>query len=467
MIMGQPHFLLREAILALMLASSACGRTFTKPPSIDTIDGMSSCSVVRDPLNPWVIEWRAAELTSLQAKLNKGVVIVSYAPGCTTLKMLSGCHAEGSYGYEPSTPPNLEHLTIDTKEKLYAELPIGAVSLEAHVRTGTKLQLDYVSVGVRNVSGEPGALSGECEGASHYVRSVIVGAYKLDAVANEDVGAGLKAPANIAVEGGHDGTSKSVKASGNVDHCIKNPISDECRAILQLGLASLPAAANKPASVASDVAAGPAKKFTVDIAPIEVAAIDMPSLGELPSFQTADVAALKALQLAKRADRNRVLTPYEKSLAWGLVADHQGASKDLQQLGRRRRDEWLKAHAVDDKLEALFQSRKTDLFKLRELIALDEDVLSRQQKNAYARQFLDVYAPFEDALISWLVRKRVWQDKVCKSGQCKKAEGRFSEHPYASWLDRTGIWRDKACKNGRMEPDYPGECKKVEGGVEE
>ena len=410
----------RRLVLAVMLTSSACGQTLIKPPGIDAIDGMSTSPVVRDPLNPWVVEWRGAELTSLQTKSNKGVVIVSYASRFTSLKVLSGCRAEGNYGFEPSIPPNVEHLTIDTKEKLYAELPLGAVGLEAHVRTGTALKLDYVAVGQRDVTGDPGALSGDdCEGATHYVRSIVVGAYKLDAVATEDVGGGARVPGTVNVGGGHEGASKSVKASGDVDGCTKSPMRDECRAILRLGLAPLTVAATKTASSRSPGVV--AKKFAVDIGPIDVAAIDMPSLGELPSFQTADVAALKALQFARRADRNRVLAPYEKARAWGAIVDVHGASKELRELASTRRDEWLKAHAIDGKLEALYASRDADLGKLRELIALDDDVLSGTQKEAYARQFLDAYAPYEEPLIVWLIRKRVWQGKTCTSGRCAEA----------------------------------------------
>jgi hypothetical protein len=385
--------------VALAMTTAAIGCTsVTKPPSVAEIEGIETCKAARDPLNPYVVEWRGAELTNLEDASNQGLVVVSYA-GCT-LKVLTGCRSAGGYEFRPTTP-NRDSVRIDSKDKLYAELPLGAVNLAAQVEGGRDLELDYVAVGVRGTGGPPQELEGECQGATHYVRSITVGAFTLKASSREKAG-GRVAVAKVGEAGGeHEASETVLKKGADVAACSNEPDPARCAAILRLGLARLPRAA------AGFEAAGFGEGID--------ALADTPAMGELHapelgvSFAAADPELLKKLELAKRAERNPALEPLEKAAAWKHLADHAGGAAGARRAAAARYDEWMRvekaARGRAIKVEKIWRQWRDDWEKLEKLLALDDDVVSPAQKEAFIAEFDAAYTPYVAVIAEYEIRE--------------------------------------------------------------
>ena len=213
-------------LLTLAIASSACaGRpapTAAQPPTVADADGPpATCKVAKDPLNPLIIEWPGTSKVALDSASQKGVVVVSYV-GCV-LKVLTSCQAGGTYELKSVTAVR-DKVSIENETDLYARLPLGVASLKAELATSGRLDLEYVAVGQRETAKPPVSVSGECAGATHYVRSIMVGAYSLDAVGTAKVSGAVE----LAGKGGGDEHKEGVRrlrGSGDVGSCASGAAS--------------------------------------------------------------------------------------------------------------------------------------------------------------------------------------------------------------------------------------------------
>jgi TolA-binding protein len=238
--MGPFARLRTTAALALLpgsLVACADKPLVVETPTIDANDDQqATCKVAKDPLNPLIIEWPGTSKVDLDVRSQHGLVAVSYA-GCT-LKVLPSCDLGGRYALTKVTPAR-DRMEMSTASDLYARLPLGAASLKAELATGSRLELDYVAVGQRLADAEPSPPRGVCAGATHYVRSITVGAYSLDATATGSAGAGVDV-AGAGLGGGRREGAKRVRGSGDVDACATRPDDPSCSAVIQLSLMPLP-----------------------------------------------------------------------------------------------------------------------------------------------------------------------------------------------------------------------------------
>ncbi|MBK8937630.1 MAG: hypothetical protein IPM79_08280 [Polyangiaceae bacterium] len=122
----------------------------------------------------------------------------------------------------------------------------------------------------------------------------------------------------------------------------------------------------------------------------------MRALGEIDtsgssSLQDVDVGFLKLLQTAKRADREADLDARTKVKAWDAVAKYEGKNGNpWRERATRRAEEWTIVAEQEDrqkggpceKLKLRFLSDKQ---KLDELLGLDDDVVSKEQKRPTRR----------------------------------------------------------------------------------
>lgn len=376
------------------VTSVACHRTPALHPDEPTLSGQTgmgaTCSVAKDPLNPLIVEWPGTNRTELESVTQQGPAVVSYV-GCV-MKVLPACQASGAGSYEMvSTSPTREKLDIADESELKARLPLGVGSLRGELKQNTALQLDYVSVGQKVLKKAPVTLTGQCEGATHYVRSITVGAYSLNTVATSSAGAGAGVgQADVGID-----VKKNlgrVRGSGDVESCARGA-KDGCLAPLQLGLAPITTAGGKVASAGFGAGLG-----AITVVP------ELGQLRELPSgsggLADADVALLKLLQTAKRTDRSTE-PALKKARAWEALASAPGKNP-YREAAEQRRDQW---NAVDEAERRLAEqvSKMCDRYlvdgaKLKELQALDDDVVSKSQKQAYAREYEQVYSSWKSYL---------------------------------------------------------------------
>jgi hypothetical protein len=166
--------------------------------------------------------------------------------GCK-LTVLSRCQATGSYKFEASAPAR-DTLDVKDEDDLFAKLPVSSQALRAELASGKSLKLDYVMVGRRATEDSAPELSGDCDGATHFVRYIGLGAYDMKTAARASGGAGVDL--GIVQAGGDSKSERNRgRSSGNVEACSTKTDLDEsnirsagCSAPVQLGLAPLPGA---------------------------------------------------------------------------------------------------------------------------------------------------------------------------------------------------------------------------------
>jgi len=239
-----------SAIAVAVLCAGCPDPTVTAhDPTLAEAQGKSPdalCQDASDRENPIIVEWPATQKVDLESVSNNGVVVVHYE-GCK-LTVLSRCKATGSYKFEP-TSPQRESLDVKDEDDLFAKLPISSQALRGELASGKSLKLDYVLVGRRTTDASAPEMTGDCGGATHFVRNIGLGAYDMKTAARASGGAAV----DIGIfQGGGDSKSERnhARSSGNVEGCASKNDLDEsnirsagCSAPVQLGLEPLPGAA--------------------------------------------------------------------------------------------------------------------------------------------------------------------------------------------------------------------------------
>ena len=391
----RPAFRLPALVPAISLLAACAGAPTplaTKPPSVgDGDEQQATCKVAKDPLNPLVVEWPGTSKVALDSASQKGVVVVSYV-GCV-LKVLTSCQAGGTYELKSVTAVR-DKVSIENETDLYARLPLGVASLKAELATSGRLDLEYVAVGQRETAKPPVSVSGECAGATHYVRSIMVGAYSLDAVGTAKVSGAVE----LAGKGGGDEHKEGVRrlrGSGDVGSCASGAASgkSDCGAVLQLGLAPLMVSGGAVTAAGFGAGLG-----ALSVVPT-VQALQTLSGGQ--SLAAADVDLLDALQAAKRAEKGDG-SPESKAAAWDGLARYAGKANPYKELAEKRRDDWKRVGEAEtrrrEQTAQVCAQHAKDEAKLAELLALDDDVVPAKQKEGYKREFAEVYAHYQSAL---------------------------------------------------------------------
>lgn len=254
MIFSAPSRLLALAVSTIVCASCGAG-TMTTRPTLDDVgeDKAELCKQAKDPLNPLIVEWPGTNKVRLDAQSRRGVVVVAFN-GCK-LEVLTQCEAPGAYEMEEVTPIR-DKVEIKSENDLFAYLPLSAFQLGGQIANGDSLLLDYVAVGQRAYKGEAPTTKGSCDGATHYVKRIMVGAYSLETFAAGNANAGVNV-AGAGVGASHKESDKRSKGSGDPNVCEKSPNDPACGGVIQLELTPLPGTPPSPPA-APDAPAKPA-----------------------------------------------------------------------------------------------------------------------------------------------------------------------------------------------------------------
>ena len=194
---------------------------------------------------PLLVEWSAPDRASLESRLRRGLVVVHYE-GCK-VDVLSECSApEASYGYHGLTRKN-DSQRIRTTDELYTNLPLSAVKLEGTLAKAGELNIEMAIVGSYEVPRsvfDVSELQGRCEGATHVVSLVQVGAFEFYAGSGAEVGAGVEVEGAAGVGGRSTAQHEVLNQDGDPDACEASTPSDaapppECGALLRLELSAL------------------------------------------------------------------------------------------------------------------------------------------------------------------------------------------------------------------------------------
>ena len=194
--------------------------------------------------------------------------------------------------------------------------------------------------------------------------------------------------------------------------------ADDCGALLQLGLAPLYASGDKATTAG----------FGEGLGAITV----VPSVSEFQGtvatggLADADLPLLGILQTAKRTDKDAQQSPTQRADAWDLLARYQGKNP-YREMAEQRRDRWRAVAEAQAKreteLQRAWEQYQKDNAKLQGLLALDDDVVSPAQKEAYKRELAQVYAPWR-AAIDQRVREAAAREAAAREAAAREAAAR-------------------------------------------
>jgi hypothetical protein len=248
----------RAAAILLAIGAASCGPgaltdNLARAPEFDP-KGQAKCGVAKSQAEPLIVEWPDAARGKLESQVRRGVVAVRYI-GCE-MQVLGQCTAPGKYGYA-SLNPKKSRVKIRNADELYASIPAYAVKFEGTLARAGELNVEMTIVG-RYEADRGGVrvedLSGDCDGATHVVTGLSVGAFEF--FAGADARAGVGASAGDVGAGAKSVSSReTLNADGQEEACRKAAAADTippygCGALLGLEVQPIvgaqPAAAPRP-----------------------------------------------------------------------------------------------------------------------------------------------------------------------------------------------------------------------------
>ncbi len=241
----------RRALVAVGLTTglASCGggaHDAVRPnqPTAGDAMGRSTIKAVEGASSPLVVDWKSEERADLEEAIHDGVAIVAWDD--KGLRLLKRCKLAGDYGYLP-VQVKKDVVRLETADEVRASLPLGGLGIVGKIgggfEKGTTLDIALAMVGKRRTTWNDvkrDDLKGTCEGATHYIRAILVGAFTMKT--------GTTGKAAAAVEifgaggGGSTSSSKDVGSSdGKVADCDKATGEEtkppgQCAAILRIEL---------------------------------------------------------------------------------------------------------------------------------------------------------------------------------------------------------------------------------------
>lgn len=207
----------------------------------DLPDDQARCRIAANHENPLVTEWPASEKANLEALIREGPVVVSYS-GCS-MKVLSTCRPRGAYAFRRTTT-STDTVDIRNSDDLYAKLPLGALSLEGELARSGRLAVQTTVSGQLSLGGFDGkGIGAGCESATHVVRALSVGAFKLRSGGAAHVDAQGSVTGFVDSHGSSTSEEATVREAGSPERCSLGTDAApdaECASPIQVFLSPLP-----------------------------------------------------------------------------------------------------------------------------------------------------------------------------------------------------------------------------------
>jgi formylglycine-generating enzyme required for sulfatase activity len=182
---------------------------------------------VRSALRPLIIDWSGQDIALLEGQSKGGLVVVRYDASTRQMELLTTCRADGRYDYVAITRQD-EQIAVHDADELRAQLPLGAARLEGQLAQSGQLLIKTTIVGLYRAAQTVtrAELRGDdCGRATHVVRGISVGAFRLVAGADARSGAG----ATVAMMGAsarHRSDQETDSMGGREEACASATPSD-------------------------------------------------------------------------------------------------------------------------------------------------------------------------------------------------------------------------------------------------
>lgn len=207
-------------------------------------DRGQACKYVSSLSRPYVVGWDELKLNDLQRAIDAGQPLAVRFEGCELEPLLGCTTATGRYAFSPATMTKPQSIELRSRDDAYAQFQIGGVGLEAHFDTYSTLEVTRALGGTWEV-GERGDFFADefegsrCQGATHVVYAVDVGAYRVHGLRGR--GGGGSAKGGPAAAGADTSASRAeLTHKGNPETCRQsgwgNIPASECKTPLRLTL---------------------------------------------------------------------------------------------------------------------------------------------------------------------------------------------------------------------------------------
>ena len=242
--------------------------------------GEGPCREAESTVEALVVDMKGNQRGDLELAMKENVAIVAHS--CKApLKLLKDCKVDGKYGFLGMTRKE-QVLKLNNADEVKANLPLGGIgiagSISGEMARGSTLDVAFIMVGrikTTWVKVQADELKGECDGATHFVRGAMVGAFSMQTSTKGEV----KTAAQMFGASG-SAASSSAKESGNKDgdiaDCAKSNPDDakppgQCQAFIRLELKAITPKAAAPAAGAAPAAPPEVKPAGNDVAVVEAA----------------------------------------------------------------------------------------------------------------------------------------------------------------------------------------------------
>ncbi len=248
----------------LSVALSGCGvggaAQAVKPQPITAslaVGEKFTCNSPDDEADLLIIDLPANKRADMEVLMGDGLVAVKY--DCNSLKILKSCHAEGTYAYKGILLKE-ELIRLENADEIRANLPMSGAGVAAKMgvdfEAGATLDLAVVMVGqARSARYELGRdeLKGRCEGATHFVKSVYLGAFAMKRGEKANVAAAADLFGRGAASASSSGSS-SQQSDGDLEACRKSSAGASapargCGALLRMFLIPISSSGSAPSTV--------------------------------------------------------------------------------------------------------------------------------------------------------------------------------------------------------------------------
>lgn len=223
--------------LALMSCGGVHDAVRPDQPTASGALGAATIKPVTGPSQPLVVDWSPEARADLEEAIHDGIAIVTWDD--KGLRLARKCQLAGDYGYLPLQPKK-DVVRLESADEVAATLPLGGLGIAGKIgggfQQGTTLDIALAMVGKRRTSWNEVSrddLKGDCDGVTHYVRAVVVGAFAMK------TGTHGKAAAAAELFGaGSSGSTESSKdvdsTDGQLDACEK-ATGEETKPVAQCG----------------------------------------------------------------------------------------------------------------------------------------------------------------------------------------------------------------------------------------
>ncbi len=245
------------ALVALPSAACSAGGAAkaVRPEAVTGAAALGEAPACRDVsrgAKPLVVDWRPEQRVDLEVAMSDGLAVVSY--DCRQLELLADCHVEGSYGFKGVVLKE-QLIRLADADEIKMNLPLSGATLVAQLDSelarGTTLDLATALVG--NLTStrfalSRGELSGQCDGATHFVRGANVGAFVMQAGNRASV-ASAAALFGAGAQAGSSSSRLSRVEDGRLQACEESDQAQttpprNCAALIRLNLVPISTEAN-------------------------------------------------------------------------------------------------------------------------------------------------------------------------------------------------------------------------------